>query len=157
MQSNYLHPKYKMTVIICWLKNQLSTCAGRCLVLLHNLFASEEFHVIVERVQGGQIRESLNDNEEPSPLQSNWVKREVTKVLLPKLQRTQHCTQSLLLGQRVLAKRQDLLSKVNKGQSHLLHRMSRQLSLLCEHLGLDSDQDEHLCCTSVTMPPNLPI
>jgi hypothetical protein len=42
-------------------------------VLLHDFFASEEFCVIVKRVQGGQIRESLNDNEEPSPLQLNCI------------------------------------------------------------------------------------
>jgi hypothetical protein len=108
-------------------------------ILDHTFFSSAAFSAIVERVQRGQLQESLMASEEPSPQQLSWVKREVTKVLLPKLLQTQQCTQSILAGQRALANRQDLFSKVNFGQNQLLARISRQLSVISDKLGIEPE------------------
>jgi hypothetical protein len=116
-------------------------------ILNHPFFSSVAFLAIADRVQGAQLRESMNALQEPAPLHRNWVKQEVTKVLLPKLLQTQQCTQSILFGQRALADRQDYFSKANLANNVLLARISMQLSGISQKLGIEPVQEEFSCVT----------
>lgn len=108
-------------------------------ILGHPFFSSPAFRSIVTRVHDGQRSESLVTDEELSKVQSNWVKREISNVLLPKLQRTQRCTQSILQQQRSFRIQQNKLTDDSAVQSAVLLRISCQLSHLSQQLGIEFD------------------
>jgi hypothetical protein len=123
-------------------------------ILTHPFFKSTSFHTIVQRVQEGQRRESMLLDELPSLTQCNWVKREVTQVLLPKIQSSQQVILSMLQGQRSLLHDSHDQRLTLQEQQQTIDRLSCQLSLVMDHFGIENGSSVSSDSSSSTTPIN---